>query len=335
MQKIRGFLGKIRIEYLILGLGLLSLITFGIRYYSCRLDGQLILTLNLNEAAIGTTLGWLFGLLILDGLFAAIGFMAFDQGYSKRAKLALLITFGFSALLFVANLLWTVFNGNLIMGTVTYFGMTYKGGFVFGFYFYIFFLLLFGGVLFLHPGYSGADEPTLWAFLLRKMKKSDILVVDAGGMDPVLFKKLPVAIFYTIISLGFYGIAWLLHLIKAFRRIRKDASSPVGEFLLVGIAPIVGFIVLSLLFIGLNVGYLIFIAVIAAGAYPAYWLFKHEKELVAKAAELGLENKHDNSVMYLVFGLLGLAIVPIVLMQHDFNKAAKTVVLTPAVEVTV
>ncbi|MFH0993672.1 MAG: DUF4234 domain-containing protein [bacterium] len=332
MQKIRGFFGKIRIEYLLLGLGLLSLITFGIRFYACRLNGSLILTLNLNEAAIGTTLGWLFSILILDGLFATIGFMAFDQGYSKRAKLSLLITFAFAALLFVANLLWTVLNDNLIMGTLTIYGLDYKGGFAFGFYFYIFFLLAFGVVLFLHPGYAGADEPTLWGFLLRKLNKRDILVVDDRGMDPVLFKKLPIAIFYTIISLGFYGIIWLLHLIKSFRRIHNQQGSPVGEFLLVGIAPIVGFVFLSLLFIGLNVGYLVFVAVIVAGAYPGYWLFKHEKELCAKASELKLDNKHNNSVMYLVLALLGLAIVPIVLMQHDFNKAAKTVVIVPAAE---
>ncbi len=174
----------------------------------------------------------------------------------------------------------------------------------------------------------------MWAFLLRKLNKRDILVVDDGGMEPVLFKKIPIAIFYTIISFGFYGILWLLHLIKAFRRIHNDKGSPVGEFLLVGIAPIIGFVLLSLLFVGLGVGYLVFVAVIVAGAYPAYWLFKHEKELFAKAADLGLENKRDNSVMYLVFGLLGLAIVPIVLMQHDFNKAAKTVVIAPTAEAT-
>ncbi|OHE41005.1 MAG: hypothetical protein A2Y16_04575 [Tenericutes bacterium GWF2_57_13] len=295
-------LGKVRIEYFAIGLFILTMIVYSSRLYVCRLDGAVIASLTWND--LPTFFGSLSRVIILDACFATVGFMVFENGYSKHAKLAFKLGFGVAALLFVLNLtLVLVYASNdPLNASGLYFGRMelgvdslLVGGLGFGFFLYIVLLLAYGVAVFLHPGYSGADEPTLYRYVLRLLKKPDPLPrMDVAG-NPELVKNIPLAVFYTIITFGVYYYFWMFHLIKAMHKVTNDASAPTKDFLL-------SILVLP----GLQIMF-------------ALNLKKWEEYLFAHRDALQIR-KSDYSLPYLLLTIFGLGFIAVLMMQLDLNK---------------
>ncbi len=304
MAKIRALLGKVRIEYFAIGLFLLTLVVFSSRLYVCRLDGVIVMQQYYGSFPLG--FGTILRALILDACFATIGFMVFDRGYSKMAKLVFRIGFCVAVAAWILNLLVIVTDATSDVDVyATYFlgravspdgTQVLIGGFGIGFYLHILLLLAYGVAVFLYPGYAGTDEPTLYGYVLRRIKKPDpLLRMDAVG-DPDLVRNVPLAAFYTIISFGVYYLVWMYGLIKAMHKLTNDASTPTKDFLL-SIFVLPGFQIMF-----------------------ALKLKKWEEYLFAHRADLHVQ-KSDYSLPYLLLTIFGLGPVAVLMMQLDLNKA--------------
>jgi len=103
-------------------------------------------------------------------------------------------------------------------------------------------------------------------------------------------RNIVVAIILSIVTCGIYGIYWLIMLAREAVSVKDPADSAVLEIVLMLFLPFVGF-------------------------------YLAEKKLAEGCAEKGIEHK-DNSVLYLVLGLIGLGIVSAVMLQNDLNKIA-------------
>lgn len=103
-------------------------------------------------------------------------------------------------------------------------------------------------------------------------------------------RNIVVAILLSIVTCGIYGLFWIYSLVT-------DAQKVIGES---------DILVLILCFFLPFVGY--------------YML---EKKFAAACAEKGIEHT-DNSILYLILGLVGLGIVDMCMVQNDLNKLADT-----------
>lgn len=97
-------------------------------------------------------------------------------------------------------------------------------------------------------------------------------------------------ILLTLITCGIYGIVWAVKLARDAVKVKDVNDDGLVEILLCIFLPFVGF-------------------------------FLAERKLNEGCQACGIEHK-DNSVLYLVLGLLGLGIVDYCLMQSDLNKIA-------------
>lgn len=100
-----------------------------------------------------------------------------------------------------------------------------------------------------------------------------------------------VAILLTVVTCGIYGIYWAVCLARESVSVKDPADSAILEIVLVLFFAPLGF-------------------------------FLAEKKFAEGCAEKGIEHK-DNSILYLVLGLVGLGIVDYVMMQNDLNAIAK------------
>lgn len=99
------------------------------------------------------------------------------------------------------------------------------------------------------------------------------------------------ALILSIVTCGIYGIYWAIMMAREAVAFKDPADSAVLEIVLCLFLPFVGF-------------YLV------------------EKKFAEGCAAKGIEHK-DNSVLYLVLGIVGLAIVDFCLLQNDLNKVAE------------
>ena len=97
-------------------------------------------------------------------------------------------------------------------------------------------------------------------------------------------------ILLTLVTCGIYGIVWGVKIARDAVKVKDVNDDGLVEILLVLFLPFVGF-------------------------------FLSERKLNEGCLAAGIEHK-DNSVLYLVLGLLGLGIVDYCLMQSDLNKIA-------------
>lgn len=103
-------------------------------------------------------------------------------------------------------------------------------------------------------------------------------------------RNIVTAIILTIITCGIYGIYWIVCMTREAVSVKDPADNAVLEIILM----------LFLSFLG---------------------LYMVEKKLAEGLNAKGIAH-NDNSVLYLVLGLLGLGIVPLCLIQNDLNKLA-------------
>ena len=98
------------------------------------------------------------------------------------------------------------------------------------------------------------------------------------------------AIILTIVTCGIYGIYWAIMLAREAVSVKDAADDGILEIVLMLFLPFLGF-------------------------------FLAEKKFAEGCQAQGIEHK-DNSVIYLILGLVGLGIVNFCMLQSDLNKIA-------------
>lgn len=103
-------------------------------------------------------------------------------------------------------------------------------------------------------------------------------------------RNIVVSLILTVVTCGLYGIYWVICMGREAVSVKDPQDSGILEIVLMLFLAFVGF-------------------------------YMAEKKFAEGCAERGIEHK-DNSILYLVLGLLGLWIVDACLMQNDLNKLA-------------
>ncbi len=103
-------------------------------------------------------------------------------------------------------------------------------------------------------------------------------------------RNIVTCIVLTLVTCGIYGIYWMIMLAKEAVSVKDPADSGVLEIVLMLFLPFLG-------------------------------VFLAEKKLAEGCAEKGIAHS-DNSVLYLILGLVGLGIVSFCMLQNDLNKLA-------------
>ena len=104
-------------------------------------------------------------------------------------------------------------------------------------------------------------------------------------------RNIVTCILLTIITCGIYGIYWVICLAREAVAVKDPADSAVLEIVLMLFLPFIGF-------------------------------YLSEQKFTAGCEARGIPHK-DNSVLYLILGLVGLGIVNYCMLQNDLNKLAQ------------
>ena len=103
-------------------------------------------------------------------------------------------------------------------------------------------------------------------------------------------RNIIVSILLTVVTCGIYGIYWIVVMTKEAVSVKDPADSAILEIILMLFLPFLG-------------------------------IFMVEKKFAEGCAARGIAHS-DNSVLYLILGLLGLGIVGVCMLQNDLNKIA-------------
>ena len=101
-------------------------------------------------------------------------------------------------------------------------------------------------------------------------------------------RNIVVAILLSIVTCGIYGLYWIYAAVKDAQKVTGEADLLV--LILCFFLPFVGFYML-------------------------------EKKFAEACAAKGIEHS-DNSILYLILGLVGLSIVDLIMVQNELNKLA-------------
>lgn len=104
-------------------------------------------------------------------------------------------------------------------------------------------------------------------------------------------RNIVTAIILSLVTCGIYGIYWGVCLAREAVSVKDPADNAILEIILILFLPFVGF-------------------------------YLAEKKLAEGCAEKGIAHK-DNSIVYLILGLVGLGIVNYCMLQNDLNQIAE------------
>lgn len=110
-------------------------------------------------------------------------------------------------------------------------------------------------------------------------------------------KNIVTCILLSIVTCGIYGLIWYVNLTDDAARANGDANFSGGKAFL--------------------------FTLLTCGIYGIYWNYKMGKEIYEAKAKRGIAAS-DQSVLYVVLGLIGLGIVNYCLMQNELNELATT-----------
>ena len=103
-------------------------------------------------------------------------------------------------------------------------------------------------------------------------------------------RNIVTAILLTLITCGIYGIYWVIMLAREAVSVKDPEDSALLEIVLMLFLPFLG-------------------------------IFMAEKKFAEGCAAKGIAHT-DNSILYLILGLVGLGIVGFCMLQNDLNKLA-------------
>ena len=104
-------------------------------------------------------------------------------------------------------------------------------------------------------------------------------------------RNIVTSVIFSLITCGIYGIYWAIMLAREAVSVKDEKDGGVLEIILMLFLPFIGF-------------------------------YLAEKKLAEGCAERGIAHK-DNSIIYLILGLVGLGIVNFCMLQNDLNKIAE------------
>ena len=104
-------------------------------------------------------------------------------------------------------------------------------------------------------------------------------------------RNIVTCILLTIVTCGIYGIYWFIMMTKDAVSVKDPADNAILEIVLMLFLPFLG-------------------------------IFLVEKKFAEGCAAREIPHS-DNSVLYLILGLVGLGIVGVCMLQNDLNKLAK------------
>ena len=109
-------------------------------------------------------------------------------------------------------------------------------------------------------------------------------------------RDVAVAIIFSIITCGIYGIYWFIVLTDDAKAVSEDDSFQSG-------------------------GVAFLLSIITCGIYGLYWAFKMGD--LIKTAQIKKEQPvNDYGILYLILQFFGFGIINYALMQNDLNKLA-------------
>ena len=111
-------------------------------------------------------------------------------------------------------------------------------------------------------------------------------------------RNIALAIIFTIITCGIYGIYWFIVLNDEAKSYSEDATMVSG-------------------------GVAFLLTLVTCGIYGIYWAYRMGKAIEMAQSKNGLVAT-DNSVLYLLLELFGFGIVAYALMQNDINAITRT-----------
>ncbi len=109
-------------------------------------------------------------------------------------------------------------------------------------------------------------------------------------------RDIGVSIVLTIFTCGIYGIYWYINLNNDVKAASRDATLASG-------------------------GVAFLLTLVTCGIYGIYWAYRMGKAVQVARERAGLEPT-DNSVLYLILQVIGLAIVNYALIQNEMNTIA-------------
>lgn len=110
-------------------------------------------------------------------------------------------------------------------------------------------------------------------------------------------KNIVLNIILTVVTCGIYGLVWFVQLTDDAKEYSGDTEMQSGVLALV-------------------------LTLITCGIYGFYWDYKMAKMLQDAQTKNNLP-ANDNTIMYVILHLVGLAIVNYCLMQNDLNSITK------------
>ena len=117
-----------------------------------------------------------------------------------------------------------------------------------------------------------------------------------GSMPPIKNRSFITAILLTFVTCGIYGLYWMVCMTDESNSLSDNNKTASG-------------------------GMTILLILVTCGVYGIYWYFKMGKKLHEAGLKYGRQVS-DNSIIYLVLGLLGLGVVSECMIQNDLNKFA-------------
>lgn len=109
-------------------------------------------------------------------------------------------------------------------------------------------------------------------------------------------RNIVTCVILSLVTCGIYGIIWFMRLTDDAARANNDVNFSGGKAFL--------------------------LTLVTCGIYSFYWYYKMGKELYNAKVSRNM-TASDQSVLYLILGLLGLGIVNYCLMQNELNELAK------------
>ena len=112
-------------------------------------------------------------------------------------------------------------------------------------------------------------------------------------MNAIKERNIGVCILLTLVTCGIYGIFWFISLTDDMRVASGDDSLSGGKAYL--------------------------FTLITCGIYGYFWAYQMGKASNVAKAKYGLATT-DNSILYIVFQVIGLGIINYCLLQNDLNE---------------
>ena len=111
-------------------------------------------------------------------------------------------------------------------------------------------------------------------------------------------RNIAMCVILCFVTCGFYGIYWLICMANELNEAagEPDAPSGVAVFLL---------------------------GLITCGIYLYYWYYKAGEKVNAAKKLYGMPTDNNNSLLYLILGILRLDIVTYCLIQNELNQLAE------------